>query len=469
MTRFPLVKTLFIAAGLALGSTAAMLAFTTTAPTRAMADIPPPAISGGLPSLAPMLKDVLPAVVNISVVSKVEIQNPLLNDPFFRRFFDMPDEPQQQEAQAIGSGVIVDAQKGYVLTNNHVVEQADEIKVRLSDDRTLDAKLVGRDAGTDIAVLQIKGGNLKALSIGDSDKLQVGDFVVAIGSPFGLRQTVTSGIVSALGRQTGIIEGGYEDFIQTDASINPGNSGGALVNLRGELIGIPSNILSRSGGNIGLGFAIPTSVAKTVMTQLIESGSVQRGRIGIGGQDITPELAKAFNLDGTHGAVVTQVVPGSPAAKAGIKSEDVITEVNGKELRDFAQLRNVVGLMRVGEKVDLKVLREGKPRNITVTIGKDNEQVAEGSELHPKLAGASFGPVDESNSRDPELRGVVVQKIDPRSPAARSGLRPGDVITAVNRKPVTGMADFQKLAGKKEGELLLHIRRGSGALFLLLQ
>ena len=460
MSRFPLIRTLFISAGLAFGGTAAMLAFITTAPAPAHADIP-----------APMLKDVLPAVVNISVTSKVEIQNPLLNDPFFRRFFDAPEQqqPETQEAQAIGSGVIVDAQKGYVLTNNHVVDQADEIKVRLSDDRQFDAKLIGRDAGTDIAVLQIKADHLKALPIGDSEKLQVGDFVVAIGSPFGLQQTVTSGIVSALGRRTGITDGGYEDFIQTDASINPGNSGGALVNLHGELIGIPSNIYSRSGGNIGLGFAIPTSVAKTVMAQLLETGSVQRGRIGIGGQNITPELAKALNVPSTHGAVVTQVVPGSPAAKAGIKSEDVIVGINGKELQSFEQLRNIVGLMRVGEKVELKVVREGKARDVTVAIGKDTDQVAQGSDLHPRLAGASFAPADESNTKDPELHGVVVQKLDPRSPAARSGLRQGDVITSVNRHPVTSMAEFGKLASKKEPELLLHIRRGNGALFLLLQ
>ena len=473
MSRFPLIKAVAAAAAVAFGATAAMLAFTTTAPAPAMADIPAPMLSSrsdGVPSLAPMLKEAMPAVVNVAITSKVEVQNPLLQDPFFRRFFGIPDEqPQEREAMAIGSGVIVDAAKGYILTNNHVVEQADTIKVNLSDDRTVDAKLVGRDAGTDIAVLQIKAKDLKQLPIGDSDKLQVGDFVVAIGSPFGLRQTVTSGIVSGLSRQTGVSEGGYEDFIQTDASINPGNSGGALVNLKGELVGIPSNILSGGGGSIGIGFAIPINLAKGVMKQLIESGSVQRGRIGVGGQDVTPDLAKALGLSSTHGALVNQVVPGSPAAKAGIKAEDVITEVNGKELRDMQQLRNIIGLMRVGDKVDLTVVREGKPKTVTVTIGKDTEQVAQGGELHPKLDGATFGPVDESSSKDPELRGIAVKKVDPRSPAARSGLRPGDVITSVNRHPVTSMAEFEKLASKKEGELLLHVVRGNGALFLLLQ
>jgi serine protease Do/serine protease DegQ len=471
-SRFPLIKTVATAAALAFGTTAAMIVFSTAAPAPAHADIPSALLSGGSPSLAPMLKDVMPAVVNVSITSKAEVQNPLLEDPFFRRFFGVPDQqqPQEREAQAIGSGVIVDAAKGYVLTNNHVVEQADTIKVTLADDRTVEAKLVGRDPGTDIAVLQLKSTkDLKQLSIGDSDKLQVGDFVVAIGSPFGLQQTVTSGIVSALQRSTGISQGGYEDFIQTDASINPGNSGGALVNLKGELVGIPSNILSGGGGSIGIGFAIPINIAKGVMKQLIETGTVERGRIGIGGQDLTPELAKAFNLPTTHGAVVSQVVPGSPAAKAGVKQEDVITEINGKPLHSFTQLRNTVGLMRVGEKVDLTVLRDGKERTVTVIIGKDSEQAAAGGDLHPRLAGATFGPADESNTRDPDQRGIVVQKIEPRSPAARAGLRPGDVITAVNRHPVATMADFQKYAGKKEAELLLHLRRGNGALFLLLQ
>jgi Do/DeqQ family serine protease len=472
MSRFSLIKSLAASAAVAGTTTAALIMFTSaTAPKPAHADIPVPLLSSATPSLAPMLKEVMPAVVNISITSKMDVQNPLLQDPFFRRFFGIPDEqPQERESQAIGSGVIVDAVKGYVITNNHVVEQADSIRVTLNDDRTIEAKLIGRDPGTDVAVLQLKTAkDLKQLPIGDSDKLQVGDFVVAIGSPFGLRQTVTSGIVSGLSRVTNISEGGYEDFIQTDASINPGNSGGALVNLKGELVGIPSNILSGGGGSIGIGFAIPINLAKGVMKQLVETGQVERGRIGVGGQDITPELAKAFNLGSPHGAIVTQVVPGSPAAKAGIKAEDVITEINGKPLRNFAQLRNTIGLMRVGEKVDLTVLREGKERAVTVTIGKDTEQAAAGSELHPRLTGATFGPADESNTRDPDQRGIVVQRVDPRSPAARAGLRQGDVITAVNRRPVRTMDEFQKLAGKKEGELLLHIRRGNGALFLLLQ
>ena len=432
-------------------------------------------LQAGVPSLAPMLKTVMPAVVNVAVSSKQQLNSqlaPFMNDPLFRRFFGVPEQgqgpqPQEREAQSVGSGVIVDAAKGYVLTNNHVIEQADTIKVRLNDDREFEAKLVGKDPDTDLAVLQIKADKLVALPIGESGKLQVGDFVVAIGSPFNLRHTVTSGIVSALGRSG--IGDGYEDFIQTDASINPGNSGGALVNLRGELVGINSMILSRSGGNIGIGFAIPTDLAKNVMKQLIESGSVQRGRIGIFGQDITPDLAKAFNLPSTKGAVVTKVVPKSPADKAGIKSEDVILKANGREIEGFGQLRNMVGLMRVGEKVDMELVRDGKARTVTVVIGKDTDSAIAGTGLHPMLQGATFAAVDERDAEDTDGRGVKVAKLEPQSVAARNGLREGDIIISVNRRPVGSMDDFQKLAGDKQPQLLLHIRRGTGALFLLIQ
>ncbi|HWU67546.1 MAG TPA: DegQ family serine endoprotease [Stenotrophobium sp.] len=427
-------------------------------------------LQNGVPSLAPMLKQVMPAVVNIAVTSKVEIQNPLLNDPFFRRFFGVPDQqqqPQTQEAQAIGSGVIVDAAKGYVLTNNHVVDQADTIKVRLNDDREYNAKLIGTDPATDIAVLQIKADNLTALPIADSDKLEVGDFVVAIGSPFNLRQTVTSGIVSGLGRNG--LGDGYEDFIQTDASINPGNSGGALVNLKGQLVGINSMILSQSGGNIGIGFAIPTNLATGIMKQLIDHGSVERGHIGITGQDLTPDLAKAFGLSDTHGALVSRVLPKSPADKAGIEAEDVILAANGKPIESFSQLRTIVGLMRVGDKVDLKILRKGKTRNITVTIGKDVVVSAAGAELNPRLAGATFGAVDESTQQSEDVHGVLVKTVAQGSPAAQAGLQPGDIITSVNRQPINNMDQFRKLAGSKSKQLLLRIRRGDGALFLLLE
>lgn len=481
------IKTATVAGAAGLLATAATLSLSTTAPAPLHADVPTsllasPGPSGQLPSLAPMLKPVLPAVVNISVVAKAQQreqqQNPLLNDPFFRRFFDVPEgqgqqAPQEREApQAIGSGVIVDSGKGYVITNNHVVADAEKITVRLSDDRELPAKLVGTDPDTDLAVLQIEAKNLKALVIADSDKLEVGDFVVAIGSPFGLRQTVTSGIVSGLGRQ-GLGEG-YEDFIQTDASINPGNSGGALVNLRGELIGINSQILSRSGGNIGIGFAIPTNLVKSVMAQLVENGSVVRGRIGIqGGQELTPELAKAFNVPDGKGALIGKVVPDSPASKGGLQDGDIVIEANGKAIKDFAQLRYLVGLLRVGDKVNLKILRDGKQKDVTVTVGKntDNEK-ASSEKLHPALAGATFGPPTGpagEAAKSAGVKGVQVLTVDPRSVAAKNGLRPNDIILSVNRRQVATVAEFERLAAQKDGQLLMQVLRGQAAFFVILE
>ncbi len=419
----------------------------------------------GQTSLAPMLKNVTPAVVNIAVTAKVEIDNPL------RRFFGPDVEPIEREVQSIGSGVIIDAAKGYVLTNHHVINQADTIKVRLSDDRVFDAKLIGSDPDTDVAVLQIKADSLKALPLGDSDKLLVGDFVVAVGNPFGLGQTVTSGIVSATGRSG--LGGRYEDFIQTDASINPGNSGGALVNLKGELVGINTASFNPQGsiaGNIGLGFAISSKLARYVMSEIITHGSVVRGRIGIGGQNVTPELAKAFDLPAARGAVITQVVPGSPAAKAGLKPEDIILEADGQEVRDFDQLRNLIGLRRVGDRINMKVLREGKPQAIAVVIGKNTEQAAEaGAKLHPRLAGAVFAPIDENTAPAMrEVRGVVVQRIQPRSPASRI-LREGDIIMAVNRQRIASIAELEKLAGADQKQLLLHVWRENGAFFIVVQ
>lgn len=469
-----LLNSTLTAAALGFGVTAAMIALSTSAPQPVHAELAAPLMAapsnGALPSLAPMLRETMPAVVNISVVSKVEVENqlnPMLQDPNFRRFFGIPDqpqEPQQREAQSQGSGTIVDAAKGYILTNNHVVGDADEIKVRLSDDREYPAKLIGKDPESDLAVIQIKADKLRALSLANSDSLQVGDFVVAIGSPFGLRQTATTGIVSGLGRATG---NGIEDFIQTDASINPGNSGGALVNLRGELVGVPSQILSRTGGNIGIGFAIPANLAKNVMAQLIETGTVSRGRIGIQGQDVTPELAKSFGLPAARGAVIGRVVPGSPAAKAGLKVEDVVVRANGREISDMQHLRSIVGQLRVGSKIDLEVFRNGKPITLTVSVGKDTESAsATGGASNAKLEGASFALADASKNDDGP-RGVAVTTITPRSPAARSGLRPGDIVIGVNRQPVNSMDDFAKLTASK-GELLLHVRRGEGALFVLI-
>ena len=337
----------------------------TVLPTTAVAQEPTP----GIPTLAPIVERVLPGVVSVAVRGRlVEPANPLLSDPFFRRFFGLPEEPQPQEREfrAAGSGVVVDAATGHILTNNHVVENADEITIVLADGRRLDARKVGTDPPTDLAVVRVDAAGLTALDIGDSDRLRVGDYVIAIGNPFGLSQTVTMGIVSALGR-TGLGIG-YEDFIQTDASINPGNSGGALVNLRGELVGINSAIIGPAGGNVGIGFAIPINMASAVMEELIAHGSISRGQLGVTIQDLTPELAKTLNLDLRQGAVVNAVAPGSAAEKAGIAVDDVITAVDGAAISGAAELRNRIGLKRVGSEVRIALVRRGAVREVTARL-----------------------------------------------------------------------------------------------------
>jgi len=309
-------------------------------------------------TLAPVARAVTPAVVNIATRVVERVDNPLLQDPQFRQFFGIPDEAVRRETQSAGSGVIVDAEKGYVLTNNHVVEKATEIEVTTKDGRRFRAELVGRDPETDIAVLKIKPDRLTAIPLGNSDSLEVGDFVLAIGNPFGLGQTVTSGIVSALGR-TGLGIEGYEDFIQTDASINPGNSGGALVTLDGRLIGINTAILAPKGGNVGIGFAVPISMVRQVMAQIVETGEVRRGRIGVAVQDLTPELSEALGSPQSEGAVIGKVEENSPAARSGLARGDVVTAVNGVRIRSAAQLRNAIGLTPVGREISLSYERKG--------------------------------------------------------------------------------------------------------------
>ncbi len=421
-----------------------------------------------LPTLAPMLEKATPAVVNIATRGRVRIrENPLFNDPFFRRFFDLPQQPRERITQSLGSGVVVDADKGYILTNNHVIDKAEEIEVTLRDGRKLKAKLVGSDAATDVAVIQVKPERLTELPLSDSDKLRVGDFVIAIGSPFGLGQTVTSGIVSALGRAGLGIEG-YEDFIQTDASINPGNSGGALVNLRGELVGINTAIFSQSGGNIGIGFAIPINMAHEVMAQLITHGRVERGVLGVQVQDLTPELAQAFAIPEQRGVVISAVVPGSAAEKAGLKTGDIIIAINGRAVDDSMDVRNTIGLIRVGSHVELKVLRDGKERVIRATISEEQHAELEGEKLHPYLEGAVLGDIGENSPLYERVKGVVVVDVAPGSRAWRAGLRKGDVITSANRRPVGSLKQLRKAVDRK-GSLLLNVQRGNVALFLLLR
>ena len=430
-----------------------------------------PSISDGqpMPSLAPMLERITPAVVNISTQGHVQLQtNPLFNDPFFRRFFNAPNLPQERKTQSLGSGVIVDARRGLVLTNNHVIANADQITVRLIDGREFQAKLVGADPETDVAVIQIKGTALIALRSADSERLRVGDYVVAIGNPFGLGQTVTSGIVSALAR-SGLGITGYEDLIQTDASINPGNSGGALVNLRGELVGINTAIYSQSGGNIGIGFAIPINMANQIMEQLVKFGEVNRGFLGAEMQNLTPDLAAAFGLTSAHGAVLVNILPGSPAEQSGLRAGDVVTAVNGKPVRDASDLRNQVGLMRVGDTLKLEILRDGKRQAVTTAVGTKATAASANGIKNERLAGVSIGEIPEDSPAYGRLYGIMVYEIAQRTRAFAAGLRQGDIITAVNRQPIKDVSAFVEAVTHIQGQLLLRVQRGNQAAFLVIK
>ena len=416
-----------------------------------------------LPSLAPIVKRVSAAVVNIATRGTIKEnagqRNPLLDDPFFRRFFDAPPnaQPRERQFQSAGSGVIIDAKKGYIVTNYHVVENANEITVTLLDNRTFSAKVVGTDEGSDIALLQAKQPDLVAMPLGDSSRLQVGDYVLAIGNPFGLQHTVTAGIVSALGR-SGINPEGYEDFIQTDASINPGNSGGALVNLRGELVGINSAILSRSGGNIGIGFAIPVNMVKSVMAQLIRYGQVKRGVLGVNIYDVTPEIAKEFGLHETSGALVAGVVQGSAAEQAGIKTGDIITSINDAPMKTAGELRNAIGMMRVGSSVRIGFLRDGKARQLTARI-------SEPAEADTANAGTINKALDGAELADAPGGGILVKSIQEGSSAAQSGLRANDMIIGVGRNAIANTKALRTMA-KGANFLMLKVRRGASILLI---
>ena len=423
-----------------------------------------------LPSLAPMLKRVTPAVVNIATSGTVRIkENPLFNDPFFRHFFEQPSRPRHRKTQSLGSGVIVDAEKGYILTNNHVIDKADEIKVTLRNGETHEAKLIGTDPDSDVAVIQIKAKSLTAIPLANSEEHQVGDFAIAIGNPFGLGQTVTSGIISAIERSGLGIEG-YENFIQTDASINPGNSGGALVNLRGELIGINTAIFSKSGGSQGIGFAIPANMASDIMQQLIKHGEVKRGRLGAQAQDLTPQLAEAFNIKFRRGAVVSHVEKGSPADRAGLQPGDIVTEINGKTVSDANLLRNHMGLLRIGQSVDMKVLRDNKMLTLKATVAEQDKskETIKGEKLHAHLSGTELQNIQPSSKLYGRIEGVIISDVEAGSPAAQTGLRRGDIITSANRKNIKNIAEFQTAIATNES-LLINIRRGNGSLFLFLQ
>jgi len=434
----------------------------------ASASLPMSALQGEVPSLAPMLEKTLPGVVNISTTGTVRMrENPLFRDPFFRRFFDLPPQQRERRRQSLGSGVVIDADEGLVVTNAHVIENADQIKVTLADGREFEAELVGTDPESDVAVVRIDADKLTEIPVGDSDELRVGDFVVAIGNPFGLNQTVTSGIVSALGRSGLGIEG-YEDFIQTDASINPGNSGGALINLKGELVGINTAILAPSGGNVGIGFSIPINMVEQLTTQLVEHGRVRRGRLGVYIQDLTPDLAQAFGIDAGQGAVVAQVVPDSPAEEAGLKEGDVVTAINGKSIENASDLRNEVGLLRPGKTIELSVLRDGEEMTVEAVIKAQAAQAIEGGELHPALEGATFGPLPEELSQRGVEHGVFIESVSRGSPAWQNELRSEDIITSVNRRRFTTLDEFRQLVSRST-ELLFSIQRGQRAFFLAIR
>ncbi len=413
-----------------------------------------------LPSLAPMLEQVTPAVVLISVRGTHEIKQRNVPDAF-KFFFGNPRQQnptRERPFQGLGSGVIIDAEKGYIVTNNHVIKEADEIQITLKDGRQIDAKKIGADENSDIALLQVDAKNLIALSFADSDKLRVGDFAVAIGSPFGLGQTVTSGIVSALGR-SGLNSDNFEDFIQTDAAINSGNSGGALINLRGDLIGINTAIIGPNGGNVGIGFAIPSNMVKNLVDQIIEFGEVRRGVLGVSGRSVTGEFAQAMELEEAQGAFVEQVSEDSAAQNAGIEAGDVITEVNSKKIKSFSELRGKIGSIGAGNEVELTVIKaNGKEKKYNITLKKAESANVEPASIHRMLEGAELG-----NSQS---NGVLVSSVEDESPAALIGLRGGDIIVGVNRKRINNIAELRDYLKDNSGISLLNVVRGNTNLYI---
>lgn len=439
-----------------------------SAPMAAHATLPTAVNGQALPSLAPMLEKVRPAVVSIAIEGKTQASASRRAVPEEFEFFFGPDmfkdggSPRQFKGE--GSGVIIDAKKGYVVTNNHVIDNADKITVKLEDGREFKAKLVGADPMSDVALIQLENPkNLTEIKIADSDKLRVGDFTVAIGNPFGLGQTVTSGIVSALGRSTGDIDEGYESYIQTDAAVNRGNSGGPLINLNGELIGINTAIISPSGGNAGIAFAIPSNMANNLVQQIIEFGEVKRGLLGIKGGELNADLAKAFDVNAQQGAFVSEVMPESAAAKAGLKAGDVITGLNGQKTRSFAELRAKVATTGAGKEIELTYLRDGKEKNVKVTLQSDEQTKTSAKSLLPSLNGAEF-----SNYNEKGIKGVEITKVEKNSLAEARGFRKGDVIVGVNRRTIENLGELRKVLDSNPSAIALNILRDGSNFYVII-
>lgn len=457
-------KTNFLLTSIALG-----LSILST-PMLSQASLPAYVEGQQVPSLAPMLEKVLPAVVSISVEGKAQTNGPAQfhGIPEEFKFFFGPDifnDRAPRNFRGIGSGVIINAEKGYVLTNNHVIDNADKITVQLQDGRELSTKVIGADEQSDVALIQIeKPKNLTALKIADSDKLRVGDFTVAIGNPFGLGQTVTSGIVSALGRSTGSDSGTYENYIQTDAAVNRGNSGGPLVNLQGELIGINTAIISPSGGNAGIAFAIPSNMANNLVQQILEFGEVRRGMLGIKGGELNADLAKAFDIEAQQGAFISEVLPNSAAEKAGLKAGDVIIAMNGQKISSFAEMRAKIATSGAGKEIELTYLRDGKKQHAKVTLQSDDQTQADASNLLPALTGAEMSNYDEKG-----IKGVVITRVAAKSIAEQRGLKKDDIIIGVNRQKVENLGQLRKILDTKPSAIALNIIRGENNFYLLIQ
>ncbi|MEZ8113908.1 Do family serine endopeptidase [Vibrio splendidus] len=431
-------------------------------PIQATAALPLSVGNEQLPSLAPMLEQVTPAVVSIAVEGK-QVQRQQIPEQF--QFFFGPEQTRERPFRGLGSGVIIDAKKGHIVTNYHVINGADDIKVKLHDGREYDAELIGGDQMSDIALLKLETAkNLTQIKVADSDKLRVGDFSVAIGNPFGLGQTVTSGIVSALGR-SGLNLENFENFIQTDAAINSGNSGGALVNLNGELIGINTAILGPNGGNVGIGFAIPSNMMKNLTEQILDFGEVKRGMLGVQGGEVTSELAEALGYESSKGAFVSQIVPDSAADKAGLKAGDVIVSINGKRIDTFSELRAKVATLGAGKQIELGVVRDGKNMTFDVTLGESTNSKTQAEKLHEGLAGAELTNTTDSDS----TTGVKVSSVAQGSPAEAYQLLKDDIIIGVNRQSVKNLAEFRKILEKQPGVLALNIQRGDRTIYLVIR